>query len=74
MTAELRYPDAVRKKAGRKVSVSKFPWVASSRAIANGAEYGFTKLVWDEDTHRVIGGGIVGPRGGEHDRGGGPGH
>jgi dihydrolipoamide dehydrogenase len=53
------------KKAGRKVSVAKFPWAASGRAIANGADYGFTKLVFDEDTHRVIGGSIVGPNAGD---------
>ncbi|MCF8197378.1 MAG: dihydrolipoyl dehydrogenase [Sulfuritalea sp.] len=53
------------KKAGRKVSSAKFPWAASGRAIANGAEYGFTKLVFDEETHRVIGGSIVGPNAGD---------
>ena len=53
------------KKAGRKVSVAKFPWAASGRAIANGAEYGFTKLVFDEATHRVIGGSMVGPNAGD---------
>ena len=41
-------------------SSAKFPWAATGRAIANGAEYGFTKLVFDEDTHRIIGGSIVG--------------
>jgi dihydrolipoamide dehydrogenase len=53
------------KKAGRKVSVAKFPWAASGRAIANGAEYGFTKLVFDEESHRIIGGSIVGPGAGD---------
>ena len=57
------------KKAGRKVSVAKFPWAASGRAIANGAEYGFTKLVFDDSddngAHRVIGGSIVGPNAGD---------
>jgi dihydrolipoamide dehydrogenase len=53
------------KKAGRKVSVAKFPWAASGRAIANGADYGFTKLVFDEETHRVVGGSIVGPNAGD---------
>jgi len=53
------------KKAGRKVSSAKFPWAASGRAIANGAEYGFTKLVFDEESHRVIGGSIVGPNAGD---------
>ena len=53
------------KQAGRKVGSAKFPWAASGRAIANGAEYGFTKLVFDEETHRVIGGSIVGPNAGD---------
>ncbi|MDP1734333.1 MAG: dihydrolipoyl dehydrogenase [Sulfuritalea sp.] len=53
------------KKAGHKVGIAKFPWAASGRAIANGAEYGFTKLVFDEETHRVIGGSIVGPNAGD---------
>ncbi|HEX5392892.1 MAG TPA: dihydrolipoyl dehydrogenase [Rhodocyclaceae bacterium] len=53
------------KRAGRKISTSKFPWAASGRAIANGAEYGFTKLVFDAETHRLIGGSIVGPGAGD---------
>jgi dihydrolipoamide dehydrogenase len=53
------------KKAGRQVEVAKFPWAASGRAIANGAEYGFTKLVFDAETHRCIGGGMVGPGAGD---------
>jgi dihydrolipoamide dehydrogenase len=53
------------KKDGRKISVAKFPWAASGRAIANGAEYGFTKLVFDEETHRIVGGSIVGPNAGD---------
>jgi len=53
------------KESGRKVTVAKFPWAASGRAIANGAEYGFTKLLFDAETHRVIGGSIVGPNAGD---------
>ena len=53
------------KREGRKVDVAKFPWAASGRAIANGADYGFTKLVFDPETHRVIGGTIVGPAAGD---------
>jgi len=53
------------KERGRKVTVAKFPWAASGRAIANGAEYGFTKLVFDAETHRVIGGSMVGPNAGD---------
>ena len=53
-----------RRKA-RKVETAKFPWAASGRAIANGADYGFTKLIFDAETHRVIGGAIVGPTAGD---------
>ncbi|MEI7611575.1 MAG: dihydrolipoyl dehydrogenase [Betaproteobacteria bacterium] len=53
------------KKDGRKIETAKFPWAASGRAIANGADYGFTKLIFDAETHRVIGGAIVGPSAGD---------
>ena len=42
-----------------------FPWAASGRAIANGRSEGFTKLLFDKDTHRIIGGGIVGTNAGD---------
>ncbi|MCB1178564.1 MAG: dihydrolipoyl dehydrogenase [Leptospiraceae bacterium] len=42
-----------------------FPWAASGRAIANGRDEGFTKLLFDEETHRIIGGGIVGTNAGD---------
>jgi len=48
------------KKAGSKIGVAKFPWSASGRAIANARDEGFTKLIFDADDHRVLGGGIVG--------------
>ena len=53
------------KKQGVKFGVAKFPWAASGRAIANGREEGFTKLIFSEETHRVIGGGIVGAGAGD---------
>ena len=53
------------KVAGRAVEIGKFPWAASGRAIANGADYGLTKLVFDKETHRIIGGAIVGPAAGD---------
>jgi len=59
------YTEEQAKQEGRKVETSKFPWAASGRAIANGAEYGFTKLIFDAATHRVIGGAIVGPSAGD---------
>jgi dihydrolipoamide dehydrogenase len=48
------------KKQGAAVGVAKFPWAASGRAIANARDEGFTKLIFDAETHRVVGGGIVG--------------
>jgi len=53
------------KKQGRKIGVGKFPWAASGRAIANGRDEGFTKILIDEETHRVVGGGIVGTHAGD---------
>ena len=53
------------KRDGRKIETSVFPWAASGRAIANGADYGFTKLVFDAETHRILGGCIVGPSAGD---------
>ncbi len=42
-----------------------FPWAASGRAIANGAEDGFTKLLFDAESGRIIGGAVVGPNAGD---------
>ena len=53
------------KKQGIKIGVGKFPWAASGRAIANGRDEGFTKLIFDHETHRIIGGGIVGTHAGD---------
>jgi dihydrolipoamide dehydrogenase len=53
------------KKAGQKVGVAKFPWAASGRAIANGRDEGFTKLIFDAATHRIVGAGIVGTGAGD---------
>jgi dihydrolipoamide dehydrogenase len=53
------------KKAGHKVSKAVFPWAASGRAIANGRDEGFTKILVDDETHRVVGGGIVGTHAGD---------
>jgi dihydrolipoamide dehydrogenase len=53
------------KARGTQIKVGKFPWQASGRAIANGRDEGFTKLIFDEATHRIIGGGIVGTRAGD---------
>ncbi|MFT4103778.1 MAG: dihydrolipoyl dehydrogenase [Burkholderiaceae bacterium] len=48
------------KAKGLKIGKAVFPWAASGRAIANGRDEGFTKLIFDGETHRVIGGAIVG--------------
>jgi dihydrolipoamide dehydrogenase len=53
------------KEKGLKIGVGKFPWAASGRAIGNDRTEGFTKLLFDEVTHRVVGGGIVGQHAGD---------
>jgi len=53
------------KKQGLKLKKGLFPWSASGRAIANGRDEGFTKLLFDESTHRIVGGGIVGTHAGD---------
>jgi len=53
------------KAKGIKYGKAVFPWAASGRAIANGRDEGFTKLIFDEATHRCIGGGIVGTHAGD---------
>ncbi|MEZ5438351.1 MAG: dihydrolipoyl dehydrogenase [Lysobacteraceae bacterium] len=53
------------KEKGLKVGVGKFPWAASGRAIGLGRTEGFTKLIFDEATHRIVGAGIVGPHAGD---------
>ena len=53
------------KAEGLKVGKAVFPWAASGRAIANGRDEGFTKLLFDETTHRIVGGGIVGTNAGD---------
>jgi dihydrolipoamide dehydrogenase len=53
------------KKQGRKLGKAVFPWAASGRAIANGRDEGLTKILVDEETHRVVGAGIVGTHAGD---------
>jgi dihydrolipoamide dehydrogenase len=53
------------KKTGARVGVAKFPWAASGRAIANARDEGFTKLIFDVESHRVVGGAIVGTGAGD---------
>lgn len=53
------------KAEGINYEVATFPWAASGRAIASDCADGMTKLIFDKDSHRVIGGAIVGTNGGE---------
>ncbi|HIF9452307.1 TPA: dihydrolipoyl dehydrogenase [Photobacterium damselae] len=53
------------KAEGINYEVATFPWAASGRAIASDCSDGMTKMIFDKDTHRVIGGAIVGTNGGE---------
>ena len=53
------------KAQGIGVTKGLFPWSASGRAIANGRDEGFTKLLFDKTTHRIVGGGIVGTHAGD---------
>ena len=53
------------KAKGLNIGVGKFPWAASGRAIGIGRTEGFTKLIFDEASQRVIGAGIVGVHAGD---------
>ena len=53
------------KEQGLKIDKTKIPWAASGRALSLGRAEGFTKLIWDKDTGRVIGGAVVGPQAGD---------
>ncbi len=53
------------KSKGLAVEKGVFPWAASGRAVANGRDEGFTKLIFDAETKRIIGGGIVGTHAGD---------
>ena len=53
------------RKSATRIGIAKFPWSASGRAIANARDEGFTKLLFDPDSHRLLGGGIVGTGAGD---------
>lgn len=57
--------EEIAKRDGIKITKSIFPWAASGRAIANGRDEGFTKLIFDAETGLIIGGGIVGTHAGD---------
>ena len=53
------------KAEGIKIDKGVFPWAASGRAIANNRDEGFTKLLFDKETGRIIGGAVVGTHAGD---------
>ena len=53
------------KENGVDYGVAKIPWAASGRALSLGRDEGFTKLLFDKQTDRVVGGAIVGPNAGD---------
>ncbi|MBO9479179.1 dihydrolipoyl dehydrogenase [Shimia sp. R11_0] len=53
------------KAEGMKVGKGVFPWAASGRSLSLGRSEGLTKLIFDEESERVIGAGIVGPNAGD---------
>jgi dihydrolipoamide dehydrogenase len=57
--------EAEAKAQGLQIEVGKFPWAASGRALGNGRDDGFTKIITDKNTHKIIGAAIVGVNAGE---------
>ena len=53
------------KAKGLDYEKASFPWAASGRSLALGRDEGMTKLLFDKQTHRVVGGGVVGTNAGE---------
>ncbi|MFT3905461.1 MAG: dihydrolipoyl dehydrogenase [Steroidobacteraceae bacterium] len=53
------------REQGIEVGKGVFPWIASGRSLSLGRDEGFTKLIFDASTHRVLGGACVGPNAGE---------
>ena len=53
------------RERGTRFTKGTFPWVANGRSLSLGREDGFTKLLFDPDSHRLLGGGIVGTNAGE---------
>jgi len=57
--------ETAAKAQGIAVEKGTFPWAARGRSVSLGRDEGFTKLLFDPSTQRVLGGGIVGPNAGE---------
>ena len=53
------------RRKGIKYGKAVFPWAASGRSLSLGRDEGLTKTLWDEETQRLIGCGIVGPNAGD---------
>lgn len=53
------------KAQGKKIGKGVFPWAASGRSLALGREEGMTKLLFDEETDKLLGAGIVGTNAGD---------
>ncbi len=67
-TPEIAWTGVTEKEAktrGLKYTKGVFPWAASGRAVSMRASEGKVKLLFDEESHRIIGGGIVGLHAGE---------
>lgn len=59
------YTETEAKSEGVDYEKAQFPWAASGRALSLGRDEGFTKLLFDKKSGRIIGGGIVGPSAGD---------
>lgn len=57
--------EAEAKKQGINFDKGVFPWAASGRSLSMGRSEGMTKVIFDKETHRIIGAGIVGPNAGD---------
>jgi len=57
--------ETTAKADGIKYEKSVFPWAASGRALSIGRDEGMTKILWDPETKRILGAGIVGTNAGE---------
>ncbi|HIL93380.1 MAG TPA: dihydrolipoyl dehydrogenase, partial [Cycloclasticus sp.] len=57
--------ETAAKADGTKYEKSVFPWAASGRALSIGRDEGLTKILWDPETKRILGAGIVGANAGE---------
>ncbi|NNM60229.1 MAG: dihydrolipoyl dehydrogenase [Legionellales bacterium] len=57
--------EAQAKERNMSYEVGIFPWAASGRSLSIGRDEGMTKIIFEKESHRVIGAGIVGPNAGE---------